>query len=601
MSRKTFINSIRTKRNEYLDDMAKVLGHMKRFRSAVEKARIEWGIPGGLPYENRVAWYRSFFIKPDIDVDNTKYANSQSELLPPSKMIRATLQKFSDEFNLDVRWHNSLFDHIAGNDVPLRAPSGLPYVEIRLNDSRLPKEEWIVKRMWIEIYADTSQKDFEAVWEQVKQPTIDYCLYARKSSEDDERQAMSIDSQIKEMSEMAVKEGLFIKEIRRESHSAKMSGQRPVFMKLIEDIQAGLFTGILTWAPDRLSRNAGDLGQLVDLMDQERLIHIKTFSQAFSNTPSEKFLLMILCSQAKLENDQKGINVKRGIRAKCQMGWRPGPPPIGYFNRAFNGIKDIIVDPERASFVTEMFKRVANNADSGRKIKRWLDKEGMTTRAGKGVTLSQIYMMLKNPFYYGRFEYPLGSGNWYEGKHKPLITKEIFEFVQKKLVSFPKSPWGGKIIAFKGLFKCGSCGSNIIGEEKWRKRKWGNPVKHIYYHCARQLNRCPEPYISEEKLIKQILRYINFMNIAHPNFLRLTESLQTSAKAYESVREEVLYDQEINPKNTPLDQVNFARYILYNGALQEKRDLVIAIGKQMYIRNNNYLQSSPEELNQAQK
>lgn len=182
-------------------------------------------------------------------------------------------------------------------------------------------------------------------------PSIEYCLYARKSSEDDERQAMSIDSQIKEMNQMAVRDGLFIKEIRRESHSAKMSGQRPVFSSLLEDVRIGLFTGILTWAPDRLSRNAGDLGMLVDLMDSGKLIQIKTFSQSFSNNPNEKFLLMILCSQAKLENDNRGINVKRGIRAKCEMGWRPGMPPIGYYNRAFNGVKDIIPDPERSQVI----------------------------------------------------------------------------------------------------------------------------------------------------------------------------------------------------------------------------------------------------------
>lgn len=416
-------------------------------------------------------------------------------------------------------------------------------------------------------------------------PTVEYCLYARKSSEDDERQAMSIDSQIKEMSEMAVKEGLFIKEIRRESHSAKMSGQRPVFSQLLTDIRAGMFTGILTWAPDRLSRNAGDLGMLVDLMDGGKLTHIKTFTQAFSNTPSEKFLLMILCSQAKLENDQKGINVKRGIRAKCEMGWRPGMPPIGYYNRAMAGVKDIIPDPERAHFVTEMFERVAKNGDSGRTIKRWFDKVGMTTRAGKGVTLSQIYMMLKNPFYYGEFEYPIGSGNWYRGKHHPLINREIFDRVQEQLVTSQKSPWGEKIITFKGLFKCGSCGSNIIGEEKWRKRKYLEPRKHVYYHCARQLEKCPEPYISEDKLIKQILRYINFMNIAHPNFLKLTETLQGSIKSYLAIREEILYEEDINPTNRPLDPVNFARYVLTNGTIEEKRDLVLALNRQLYIKN----------------
>lgn len=416
-------------------------------------------------------------------------------------------------------------------------------------------------------------------------PTVEYCLYARKSSEDDERQAMSIDSQIKEMNELALRDGLFIKEIRRESHSAKMSAQRPVFSQLLTDIREGMFTGILTWAPDRLSRNAGDLGMLVDLMDQGKLHQIKTFSQNFSNNPNEKFLLMILCSQAKLENDQKGINVKRGIRAKCEMGWRPGMPPIGYWNRAMAGVKDIVIDPERGPIVTEMFERVAKNGDSGRTIKRWFDKIGMTTRAGKGVTLSQIYQMLKNSFYYGEFEYPINSGNWYRGKHPPLITKELFLKVQQQLVTCQKSPWGEKVITFKGLFKCGSCGSNIIGEEKWRKRKWAEPRKHIYYHCARQLNMCPEPYISEEKLIKQILRYINFMNIAHPNFLKLTEILKTSVASYMSIREEILYEQDINPNSRPLDPVNFARYILTSGTIQEKRDLVQALDRQLYIKN----------------
>jgi hypothetical protein len=62
----------------------------------------------------------------------------------------------------------------------------------------------------------------------VQIPIIEYCLYARKSSEDDERQAMSVDSQIREMTDLASREGFFIKEIRKESHSAKESGQRPV-------------------------------------------------------------------------------------------------------------------------------------------------------------------------------------------------------------------------------------------------------------------------------------------------------------------------------------------------------------------------------------
>ena len=98
---------------------------------------------------------------------------------------------------------------------------------------------------------------------------VKYCLYARKSTEQDEKQALSIDSQIKEMMAIAERDGLEIVDIRREAHSAKDSGQRPIFKELLEDIRRGRYTGILTWAPDRLSRNAGDLGSVVDLMDEK--------------------------------------------------------------------------------------------------------------------------------------------------------------------------------------------------------------------------------------------------------------------------------------------------------------------------------------------
>jgi len=120
---------------------------------------------------------------------------------------------------------------------------------------------------------------------------LKYCLYAIKSTESDERQALSIDSQVKEMLQIAERENLKIVDIniRRESKSAKDSGNRPIFKELIKDITEEKFNSIITWAPDRLSRNAGDLGSLVDLMDEKKLMSIRTFGQTFSNSPNEKF------------------------------------------------------------------------------------------------------------------------------------------------------------------------------------------------------------------------------------------------------------------------------------------------------------------------
>ena len=96
---------------------------------------------------------------------------------------------------------------------------------------------------------------------------------------------MSIDGQLSEMRSLAKREKLDVTEIITKSHSAKESGQRPEFNNLLHGVIEGRYNSILTWAPNQLSRNAGDLGRIVDLMDQGKLTHIKTYSQSFTNNP----------------------------------------------------------------------------------------------------------------------------------------------------------------------------------------------------------------------------------------------------------------------------------------------------------------------------
>lgn len=415
---------------------------------------------------------------------------------------------------------------------------------------------------------------------------IEYCLYARKSSESDERQAMSIESQIDEMLALAKRDGLKIKEIKKESHSAKSSGTRPVFMELLQEVRSKKFNGILTWAPDRLSRNAGDLGSVVDLMDQGKLVKIQTYSQSFSNSPNEKFLLMILCSQAKLENDNKGVNVQRGMRAKCLMGWRPSVAPVGYLNQSGDGHHDelIILDPERSQFVKQMFDRVANQGHSGRTIKHWLDRIDFKTRNGNRMPLSKIYSTLKNTFYYGEFEFPVGSGTWYKGKHEPLITKELFDKTQIQLQVQPNKGYKNKLFPFKKIFKCGKCGGGVTAEEKYRKLLNGRIVKHIYYHCGRSKDfECDEPYITEADLIKQLIAKINVIKF---NTSGITRKIQEDIERYHRLKTQVLHQEFIdgyleefnripesgNDKNEMMK--NYLLHILKIGTAEERLEVI---------------------------
>lgn len=261
------------------------------------------------------------------------------------------------------------------------------------------------------------------------------------------------------MLQIAERDRLEVVEIRRESHSAKDSGERPVFNTLLDDIRTGKFNGILTWAPDRLSRNAGDLGSLVDLMDQKLLLEIRTYGQTFSNSPNEKFLLMILCSQAKLENDNRGINVRRELRTRAELGLRPGVAPTGYLNEKRMDRKcHVLVDPERAPVIKKIFERVANDRWSGRRLYHWLRFDlNFYSRGNKPLSLSNIYKILTNPFYYGVFEYPKEGGNWYTGIHEPLITKDLFDKTQEQLKR-DHIQRESKEFAFTRLITCGHCG-----------------------------------------------------------------------------------------------------------------------------------------------
>ncbi len=411
---------------------------------------------------------------------------------------------------------------------------------------------------------------------------IEYCLYARKSSEDDERQALSIDSQVKEMAIQAEAQGLRVTEIRKESHSAKFSGKRPVFEQIINDVRKGLFTGILSWAPDRLSRNAGDLGSLVDLMDQGKLREIRTHGQVFTNSPNDKFLLMILCSQAKLENDNRGINVKRGMKTKCELGFRPNMTPLGYHNDHYSGKgqKKVFVDKKRAPFIKEAFEKVADGA-SGRDIYEWFKEVGFRTKRGKVVTLSMVYRMLNNPYYCGIFEFPVGSGKWYKGSYEPIISRELFNAVQHKMVVAPKSKPGTKKFDYTKLLKCGGCGSGITAQEKLKQTKKHGQQRYVYYHCTQSRNfDCSQPYLREEKLTEAFLRLLANITIEE---VESKEALQAELDRFRRLSAAVLGDTESNGQGINLH--NFARYILIEGTRAEKRALISCLEQTVYLKN----------------
>ncbi len=418
---------------------------------------------------------------------------------------------------------------------------------------------------------------------------LKYCLYARKSTESDERQVQSIDSQVKEMLQIAERENLEIVDIRRESKSAKDSGNRPIFKELLKDITEEKFNAILTWAPDRLSRNAGDLGSLVDLMDEKKLMSIRTFGQTFSNSLNEKFLLMILCSQAKLENDNRGINVKRGLRARCERGLWPTCPPTGYFKEKRVDHKgQCLVDPDRGHIIRQMFEKVAYEKWSGRKLYNWLrfDLNFRTALGKKHLSLGNIYRLLENTFYYGPFEYPRGSGNWYQGKHEPLITKELFDLVQDQMKNSQLVRRENIEFAFTKIMTCGLCGSGISATEKFKKLKNGGYNRHIYYGCTKAKDKnCKCGYISEEDLIKQLQKQIDKLDFKK---LPVQDKIEGEIKRFKKFQM-MATGKNQNIDVSEVDVKNYIKFLLKEGDDQEKRELLTYLNGEIKLSNKEII------------
>jgi site-specific DNA recombinase len=427
-------------------------------------------------------------------------------------------------------------------------------------------------------------KPLKMTYENNKQISeIKYCLYARKSSESEERQALSIDSQINEMLQIADRDNLKIEEIYRESHSAKDCGARPVFNKLLDDVRIGKFDGILVWHADRLARNAGDLGGIVDLLDQKKLIEIRTHTQRFTDNPNEKFLLMILGSHAKLENDNKSVNVKQGLRARCEMGLRPGPAPTGYIKT--KNVDDkckMFIDPTRAPLIKKVFEKIAYEKISGRQAYLWLTNSmKFKTVNNKALSLGNFYRMIKLPFYYGEFEYPLESGNWYKGIHTPIINKEVYQLAQETLRVERNITYGSNEFAFTRIMSCGNCGSGISAQKKIKRQQNGNVHNYIYYGYTKSRDRlCREPYIREKELILQICDLIDILEISK---LGIQKKMKDGIERFSKFQEITSGDSK-KVKTKDIDIKKYFKYLLKNGSVLEKCEVLVNINAKLVLK-----------------
>jgi len=373
-----------------------------------------------------------------------------------------------------------------------------------------------------------------------KQPQ-NWFLYVRKSTDEEGYQVLSIEAQITELKEFAERENLEISEIFIEKKTAKIPG-REIFNEMISKIETSKIpVGILAWHPDRLSRNSIDGGRIIYLLDTRKLAGLKFPTFSFGNTPAGKFFLSIALSNAKYYIDNLSENVKRGNRQKLRQGEWPGQKPLGYIYD--HRLRNIVPDPKTAKIVQKIFREFATGKYSLEAISKRLAQYGITSRNGKPRSNSSIYNLLTNQLYIGIMKW---KDEIYEGKYQPIISKEIFDKVQKilKQRGKPRNRRQKHNFPFCGLFRC-SCGAAITAQ--WAK---GNGGLYRYYRCTRKFGPCQEKYIQEKELVNQICQKLKEIALPENWAKEMLEYLEKEGKKEIQVGE--IFVQKINQKLTEI-------------------------------------------------
>lgn len=329
-----------------------------------------------------------------------------------------------------------------------------------------------------------------------------YLLYARKSTESEDRQVASIENQLDVLRDLAQSKGLNILSTFTESKSAKKPG-RSEFNKMVSFIdQRDDIKGIVCWKLNRLSRNPQDSGVLQQVLYDGRIMEIVTPSKTFLEADSD-FVMSIEASQAQRFIRDLREDTKRGIDNKLENGNAPILAPAGYKNdmEKRQGERTISPHPLFFPLVRKIFELALTGKFSTNDLYVKGVQMGIKNNLGRPISRTQIYKILRNPFYTGRFVY---AGVNYQGKHTPMINDSEFGAIQNSLTKKGNPRKQTHSFDFSGALVCGKCGYHYTGES--HKKKSG--LVFDYYKCSQKGKKCDQAPVSAPNLNEQFSSFL---------------------------------------------------------------------------------------------
>ena len=399
----------------------------------------------------------------------------------------------------------------------------------------------------------------------MKNTTNNAVILARVSSRAQEEEGYSLNAQEKLLREYSGNKSLKVIKIFKIAETASKQAERKTFQELLEYLDAGKAHHLVVEKTDRLTRNLRDAVSIDDWLetDDERRLHlVKEHSEIHKNATSDvKFMWTIHLAVAKKYTDNLREEVAKGMKQKLEEGWLPGKSPIGYMTVGDTGKRTHVFDPSTAPLVKKMFEKYLEPSNSVEKVGKDMAKLGLKTRYGKPLSRSHVHKVLKNPFYIGinrwcGVDYP-------NGLQEHLISKEMFEAVQRKIERKNPPKYNKHNPDYKGLFTCVNCEGMITWEQQ----------KGIWYGHCNSYNKyrgcLKQKWIRQDNIEEELLDMFDSLVCPSPAIM---DWVRNALRArHESTMH--LHHASTEQLRSELDMITRKKDILYEDRLAERISL----------------------------
>ncbi|MGC9309902.1 MAG: recombinase family protein [Candidatus Nanoarchaeia archaeon] len=237
-------------------------------------------------------------------------------------------------------------------------------------------------------------------------------IYVRVSTEEQAKEGLSVDAQVERCKAFCEARDWKIFKVYRDAGYSAGTLNRPALELLLRDAKELKFDIILVYKIDRFSRKLRDLIMVLDDLKEKNVNFTSVTEQIDTTSAMGEAFFQIIGVFAQLERGMVKERVELAFDKKIKSGEAVHRAPFGYVYQN----KKLVPDPEHAEEVKQIFEMWINGVDYKEISKKF------------NLPFSTLYQIIKNPIYTGKVKY---KGELFKGKHKPLITQELFNKANK--------------------------------------------------------------------------------------------------------------------------------------------------------------------------